>query len=292
MLRVILIGLFLGLGFISNSQYSSVVESKASRINGEEYGIIKLSRKDNHVKVKYFAAKDFYGTSVYERYLKWSVGKKVIAYSSGTYMNYCDVPGYATPIGLCIDQGRIVNRELVNGNLDALAIVYATGGMVASDLDAGNLKVKDKDGNSKTLNIRSSAYQKADFINWAEENEATVFQTHLYVFEDKMRIGINSSNKAAPRRFLAVCKRDNGEIFHYIINLPTSSTEYNGVTKAYKILREAEDAGQIVFLINLDTGCQNVFSAFDSNSNVNGHRLLQGTESLSTAINLLAYYYE
>ena len=135
------------------SQYTRYVEAKVSSIDNEAFGIVKLSRADNHVKVKYFSAKDYDGTSVYQRYLNWAVNKKVIAFSSGTYMDRCEDAEYATPIGLCIDQGRSVNKELVKDKLDALAIVYATGGMATSNLADGNLRITYPNGTSKTLNI-------------------------------------------------------------------------------------------------------------------------------------------
>jgi len=276
---------------IGFAQYDNLVEAKASTIDNETYGIIKLSRKDNHVKVKYFAAKDYYGTSVYDRYKNWAVGKKVVAVSSGTYMNMCETPAYATPIGICIDQGKVVNEDLVYDRLDALAIVYATGGMVVSNLKAGNLRVTGKEGNASVYDIRKSAYHKSLFVDWAQVNEATVFQTHLYVFEDKIMITSNGSSTKASRRFLAVCKYSGNSICHYIINLPVASTENEGVRKAYRILKEGEGVEQIVFMINLDTGCQNVFN-FYRNGSLETNSLLKGSESISSAINLLAYYYE
>lgn len=290
--KFILKSLLCLLPLTSLAQYSQLVEAKVSTIDGVDFGIIRLSRKDNHVKVKYFAAKDYDGQSVYQRYQDWAIGKKIIAYSSGTYMNGCNASSIATPVGMCIDQGNIVNRELVYDNLDALAVVYATGGMVASNLDDGNLRITDKNGITSTLDIRKSSYQKAQFINWATENSATVFQTHLYVFEDNFKISSNGSTKVAQRRFLGVCKGSDGIIYHYIINLPTPSTEYDGARKAYRILKELEDVQQIVFMINLDTGCQDVFSVFSGNGNQYSDKLLNGSEVISNAVNLLAYYYE
>lgn len=278
--------------FVALSQYSKYIEAKVSSIDNEAFGIVKLSRSDNHVKVKYFSAKDYDGTSVYQRYLNWSVNKKVIAFSSGTYMDRCEDAEYATPIGLCIDQGRSVNKELVKDKLDAMAIVYATGGMATSNLADGNLKITYPNGTSKTLNIRNDAYDKAEFMEWAKTQEATVFQTHLLVYNGVNKLGINSSPVKQERRFLAACIGSKGDVVHYIINLPTASTLYNGVTKAMKILNKMEEVKQIVFMINLDTGCQNVFSAFDSNNKLYTNALLRGQEDVSKSINLLAYYYE
>ena len=276
----------------AQAQQAQYLEAKTSSIDNEKFGIVKLLRKDNHVKVKYFAAKDnVNGLSVYQRYQNWAINKKVIAFSSGTYMDNCDANS-AYPVGLCIDQGRVVNSNLMDGKLDALAIVYATGGMVASDLDSGKLKIVTKDNGSKTLDIRNSPFQKAEFMKWATDMEATVFQTHLFVYEDKIMMGTNSSQTMQPRRFLAVCKEDDGSISHYLINLPTASTIYNGVKKAYRILKEWEEVNQIVFMLNLDTGCQDVLSVFDLKGTPYRDDLLKGGTPISNSVNLLAYYYE
>jgi hypothetical protein len=274
------------------AQYPNYVKIKTSSIDNEAFGIIKLLRKDNHVKVKYFAAKDADGTSVYERYQKWAVNKKVIAFSSGTYMNSCEFPSLASPIGLCIDQGNVVNSNLLRDKLDALAIVYATGGMVATNLVDGNLKITYPDKSTKTVDIRNDAYGKIEFIKWATDEEATVFQAHLFVYEDKLKLGTNADATMATRRFLAVCKEANDQIAHYVINLPTEATLYKGATKAFRILKELEEVKQIVFMINLDTGCQNVFNAFDEAGGQHSNPLLKGDRPINSAINLLAYYYE
>ncbi len=56
----------------------------------EPYAILKMSRKNDRVKVRYFAAKSFDGTMVGSRYNSWSANKNVIAISSGTYMDNCN----------------------------------------------------------------------------------------------------------------------------------------------------------------------------------------------------------
>jgi hypothetical protein len=122
--------------------------------------------------------------------------------------------------------------------------------------------------------------------------EATVFQTHLFVYENQIKIATNSSGKIQERRFLAVCKDDNGNVTHYIINIPKPSTLYIGVNKAYRILKELEEVNQIVFMINLDRGCQDVFSVFDATGTPYAHPLLSGLTDIENSVNLLAYYFE
>jgi hypothetical protein len=285
-LVILLLSLF---SYTANAQYDPrYVETKTLQISGETYAIEKMSRKDNRVKVKYFAAKDG-NTSVYNRYKDWAVNKRIVAYSSGTYMTLCDNINYAVPVGLCIDNGRIVNEQLKD-DLDGLLIVYATGGLVATNLKSGNLNITKTDGTNAQLDIRGNSYQRTEFIDWAQEKEATVFQTHLFAYNNQLKIEPNSSPKIAPRRFLAACKIGS-DIFHYIINLPNAATLYNGAKKAFDYLKDYEDA-DVVFMINLDPGCQDVYKVFNQNGTMSTDKNFCGSRDISEAANLLVYYYE
>lgn len=260
----------------------------------EPYAILKMSRKGDRVKVHYFAAKSYDGTSVGLRYNKWSANKNTIAISSGTYMDKCDAT-IAKPMGLCIDDGNVVNNKL-ESSYGGIIVVYATGGMVASAIEKGDLNITNSKTHAKlTIDVRNQ-FQKQSFLEWAKEEKATVFQTHLFVYKDSMRIIENPNElvKNAPRRFLAVCKEEDGSVSHYIVNLPTASTLYEGVRKAKDYLKNIEDVAQIVFMINLDTGCQNFFNIYNPNGNIKQETNFNGDMKLTVnqAANLLAYYFE
>lgn len=287
---IICTGLLLfGVGAISvqAQDFTQYAETKTLRINGEVYAIQKMSRKDNHIKVKYFAEKDNSGT-VYQRYTKWAATRKVMALSSGTYMSTCDVYS-AKPVGLCIDNGRVVNESLED-KMDGLIIVYATGGLVSTNLKNGNLTITLADNTKKTVNIRNNPYDRAEFIKWAKEQQATVFQTHLFVSDNTVAIANNSSTVAASRRFLAVCKKGT-DIFHYIINLPAPSTLLDGTNKAYNYLTKYENV-TVSFMINLDTGCQDVLRLYNKDGIENTSKNFRGQLDPSAAVNLLVYYFE
>jgi hypothetical protein len=239
--------------------------------------------------VKYFAAKEN-GKSVYDRYREWSANKSIIAYSSGTYMDLCGGnPIQANPVGVCFDAGKLVNARIKDG-MDGLIIVYATGGVVASNLKEGNLSVKESStGNSYVLNLRN-AIDFGTFKTWAKQEEATVFQTHLLNYKGVLGVGTNGSSDTRERRFLAVCKDEDGNIIHCLINLAGNNTLYDATTKVSNYLSQFEDMDNIIFLINLDTGCQDVFQTFDENGNTKSG--FSGRMPVSTAANLIVYYYE
>jgi hypothetical protein len=250
-------------------------------VNGK-YDAIMMSRKGERIKAKYFAGR-LNGLSVQERYLEWAKGRNVIMYTSGCYMDL-----QQHPVGLTIDNGAIVNRKMEN--FDGLVIVYATGGVVATNLKDGNLKMKCS-GNERNYDLRNGGgFSKDEFLDCASRERATVFQTHLLVYKDQLLMGYNSSPVARERRFLAVCQNpDTKELKHVIVNTPVSAAaSLKGATEQVQKFLRSIGAGSIVFLINLDTGYQDVFKYFDSNGNV----VLRGEKDLDAAANLLVYYYE
>lgn len=269
------------------------VEIKTVKVSGASYGIVKLRRINNRIKAKYFASHDFNGSSIGERYTQWSADRNIVTYTSGTYANNCN--GTTTnPVGLCIDQGKMVNSNLVTDYLDGLVIVYDTGGMFTHNLKKGDLIINESDGRKKTLNLRSSAYDKAAFLKWAQEREATVFQAHLLAYKDSLMVAPNASARAHPRRFLAVCKLNNGEIIHYIINLPADISIGKGARNTLHYLKDSEEVAEVVFMINFDTGCQDLFTLYNPDGKENNDAYFKGNSKLplSQAVNLLVYYYE
>ena len=272
-----------------NLGYSSdYVEISTVHYNGEKYNVISMRREGNKIKAKYFAAPDRLGNSVYERYTAFKAKyKDVILVSSGTYMDQ----SLTTPEGLTIDNGIPVNNTLIYGKMDALVIVQATGGVVVSNLNDGDLTLMDKCNSDpgKRFDIRKSTWDKDEFIEWAKCTEATVFQTHLLVYKNQLKISpYNSSTKSQERRFLAVGKED-GEVKHVVVHCPTHSTLYEGAKKAFDFLLDFKGM-EVTFMINLDTGYQDVFELYNKDGSLN--RTIIGKENLNRAVNLLTYYYQ
>jgi hypothetical protein len=281
-------------GNLASAQYdASLVKTTTLVYEGDEFQVIQLSRSKDRIKVKYFAAKDFVNNkSIYQRFNEWKMGRNVVLFSSGTYMD--DYSPYAKPVGLTMDQGVMVNERLETNRLDALVIVYATGGIVVTNLKDGNLNYINQ-GSKVSANLNNSL-QRAGFINWAKENAATVFQTHLLVYDNTLKLtdplysNCTSCKEKRERRFLAAVKDSEGKIYHVIVNnLNQSNSLYQATQKTLKYLNEMEDF-QVVFMINLDTGAQDVFQFYKNNGSP--HPILKGTKDLATAVNLLVYYFQ
>lgn len=277
----------------SFAQYDShYVERKTVQISGETISIQKLLRKNGKVKLKYFASKYYDGTSVFQRYSNWAKGRNIITLVSRGLMTDCDV-NRGFPVGLCIDNGLVVNEQLYD-NMDGLVLVYATGGAVATNLKNRDLSINFPDSTRKVYDIKENAYHRAEFIKWAKENECSIFQSFLLAYKNEIKIDKNTSSPVvAARRFLAVCKRDN-IIFHYILNFPSATTLYNSSIKAFNYLKEYEDVDEVVFLVYLDAGCHNLYKVFDKNGIELKDTDFTGYVPFSdgTVSDLLVYYYE
>jgi len=267
-----------------NSQF---VEISSVSFKGERYNVISMKRDGNRIKAKYFAAPDQKGNSVFKRYSSWSAGKNIILVSSGTYMDRT----FVKPEGLTIDNGIPVNETLILGRMDALVIVYATGGIAVSNLKDGDLTLKGSGVDPiRKFNLRNSSWDKDDFMEWAKLEEATVFQTHLLVYKNELKISaINANNKSQERRFLAVGKDEQGKLNHVIVHCPAHSTLYDGAKKVFDFLKGYKEM-EVTFMVNLDTGYQDVFKLYNKDGSLN--QTITGQVELSTAVNLLTYYFE
>ncbi|MHA8085390.1 hypothetical protein U8695_07410 [Aquirufa antheringensis] len=266
---------------------SKQAEFSTANIGGENYSVIKLSNFNKKLKAKYFAAKDQNNNSVYKRYLGWQMNKNVICYSSGTYMDNYNID-LAKPVGLCIDQGRIVNRGLILNKFDGLVIAYPSGRITVHNLKSKTMQIDKGDGKMTNYNL-SNNFERIQFMNWAQEQEVTVFQTHLFCYKNQFFSNIDNS-KTAGRRFLAAGTNSDGEFKQYIINLSSANTLLDASRKAINYLKSFEELSEIDFLINLDPGAQDVFGAYNSA----GQRVIksgfQGTLDISKSLNLIVYY--
>lgn len=285
----------IGFSFINstNSYDKNYVQISTVRYEGNAYNVIYMDRggSNKRIKAKYFAAADFNGNSVADRYYKWAKGKNIICASSGTYMNSFDVTKAGTKTeGLTVDNGILVNKELKTAVMDALVIVYATGGVVATDLKEKNLKVQGGNISGIPLDLRGNSLHKNGFITWSQDNQATVFQTHLLAYDNKLKVSsYNSKKTERERRFLAVGKDEDGHLIHCIVHSTTHTSLYDGSNRVLNFLNNFKDM-EVIFMVNLDTGAQDVLKVFNSDGSVRND--IKGALDIDKAANLLVYYYE
>lgn len=263
------------------------VEVSNVEYKGEKYSVVYMQRSGERVRAKYFAAKDYYGNSVHERYKNWkNTNPGVILVSSGTYWN-----GQGIPEGLTIDNGVMVNGSLIHNKMDALTIVFATGGIVVSDLKEGNLKISGGGVNpNRKFDLRENSKDLYDFKKWAKSQEATVFQTHLLVYGNELKISSYNSDKTPrERRFLIVGKNEDGDIIHTIVHRPDYATLYQSSKKTKEFLNDYAEM-EVIFMINIDVGNQDIFEL--KNWDCSTNKTIKGQKKMSEAANLLVYYFK
>ena len=276
--------------FFKSSYDPEYVKIGAQNYNGEKFVYVSMTRSGERIKAKYFAAKDEYGRSVYSRFSEWSKNKNVVLLCAAAYYTENTNTGEKLPSGLTIDNGKLVNKEISDRG-SALVIVYATGGIAVSNLKEKNLNMTC-DGASKTFNLKDS-WDRNQFISCAEKQSATVFQQHLLVYRNQLNdfSGANQFKTAIKeRRFLAVGKDANGVLKHIIIDYPTQTTLITGAEKVLNFLKDAYDMKEVIYMVNMDPGAQNVFKLYDKNGNIRND--IQGTVDPKDAVNLLVYYFE
>ncbi len=267
-----------------------LIEVTTAVFKSEKFHVVVLKRQNQRISAKYFAATDPYNNkTVPERFQLWKKGKNIIAVSSGTYMTTCS-PQTAKPAGLCIDNGVIVNNS-IDSRLGGLIIVNQKGDIKATKISDGNLSIP---GNNKAIDIKNS-FDRNTFINWAKNNDATVFQSHLLAYDDLLNISPcnntqQSCAKKASRRFLIAGTDENNERINVIIHSPSETTLYDGAVKVFRFLKEYKEMKSIHFMINLDTGCQDVFNLYYTDGSKANN--LKGTLHENDAVNLLVFHYE
>lgn len=235
---------------------NKLVGSYLLKSNGKAIGhSIWMSRYSKKVKAKYFAHKSINNrTTVYDRYLSWRKNKNVLLITSGAYATGWN--GSDIPAGLTIDNGIIVNRTL-DREMDALVIVEAVGGIRVVNLEDQNITIYNKYGTNQ-INIHR---EKSQFIDWASSNKATVFQSHLLIFKNRLKVSkYNSSNSKSVRKALLLVKDRYNNIYHTIYY--TKHQSFTLYEFSRLLLNHMTENGMaIIAAVNLDTGRYDVMSS-------------------------------
>jgi len=291
--QILLITCLILSGLLSVAQTrSNYVSAYPVTQGGESYRIIELSRKDKRVNAKYFAYEKN-GKSIAQRYTEFKKSHNVILFTSGTYMTDHNSAN-AKPVGLTIDDGAVVNNKL--SGMDGLVIVYATGGIVVSNIEDKDLTLGGLPGK---IDLNNGQHMPR-FRDWAEDKKATVFQTHLLAYKNELKFKLNKENyrktsagkQLRERRFLAICKTKSGEVKHLIIHKGDKSKGENLYDASEKVLNFLKYRKQfeVIALLNLDPGSQDVFQYYNNDGKENP--IIKGEVGIDNARNLLVYYFE
>jgi hypothetical protein len=254
------------------------------------YDYIVMKRDGNRVKTKYFASNFI---SVENEFNTFKSTKSIVSYAAAGYLK----GNFNQLENLTIVNGQILEKNIPTDRFDALVIIYSSGGVVVSDLRKGNLRLQGGGAPDRNLNIRSNSWDREAFYQWCKSESATVFQTHLLAHDGQFILPENADTKSPNagrrlRRFLVVGKDNNGRLKHVIINSRSDVYLREGALKCFNFSQEVLGIN-VSFMINLDTGAQNVFGVFNSNgTKYSGIKEDVNSQPISKAHNLLVYYYE
>ena len=261
----------------SQQYYDGEMTIKRLYQGAQEIGsTVWLKRGSDKIKAKYFA----YG-QVSQKYSAFN--QQIILACAGAFTERSGAT--LQPQGLTVDNGAIVNRDL-NGTMDGLVIVYQTGGIVISDIEKDWLSVEEN-GTKQSLNILISEHKTA-FLNWAQRNKATVFQTQLLASPRGLRLDVLKAQREFRERRLLAIVRDaqTKEVIHVVFNIPKAFYLGPLTQLVYDHLRKTTE---VVGLLNLDTGDYDILQV----KTPTGESLssLNGPKPIGIATNLLVYYY-
>ncbi len=262
---------------ITNPTYSMSTYSSGNISNGMELYTLKnasgkqighaIWMKRPYFKAKYYAYKD-----VYNKFTK--TGGVVLATSGGFTNNE------GLPEGLTVENGNIVNAVLMPDR-DGLVVVSEGGGIRALNLKRDNFTLPDK---TKIGHPFESLVAYSALLNWTVNTKATVFQTQLLAYSDKMLK--LTARETRERRILAVFRNNkNDQLYHSIYNIPEPH-QLNVIAGEIFAMLKKRDM-KVEYMLNLDTGSYNILSVFDAN----GHRIagIRGPVPVNKATNLIVY---
>lgn len=267
------------------SSHGNNVHVYKMKSDGSEVGhSVWIKRKEERANAKYFAFKeqnDQKVATVYDRFRAWKVDKDIVLVCSGAFST--ELPGTnnrnAITVGLTVDNGRIVNRN-IEYSMDGLVIVYATGGIVVSDIENKNLKI----GN---INI-SVIDDKTKLLDWAVKNKATIFQTQLLAYQNTLRISRAGRKEARERRFLVLAQSPSEGLYHIVFNLPQNNYLFDAARDIFYFLKERKKM-EVVAILNLDTGAYNVMELYKDNEQQDLN--IRGDTDVKVSTNLIVYHY-
>ena len=270
-------GLLPAQSFLKGSYERSQVEYEGAPLQVCTFSRKKTSK--GTIKAKYFAK------NANQQFAAWKGNRRILLYCSGAFSESWDSD--SPPLGICVDNGRIVNRN-IDQTMDGLVIVYngggQAGGIAVVNLDKEPVTVSQ--GGKAEYNLRDAS-DRVHFLRWASDQQATVFQTQLMYTKSYGR-GFDlrklTYGKAAERRFLAICMK-KGVVYHLVIDHPESDYLNRAAERVIRYLVDNEGY-ELYGLFNLDTGGKNILRVYDDEGDV----LAKGSESVSDATNLLVYY--
>ncbi len=247
---------------------------------------IKLNNNSQRIRSKYFAYKNAEG-EVSRRYNSWAKDKDLILVTAGAYADYMD---QTVPAGITMDSGAVINERL--SSYEGLVMISATGSVWVADLADKEGFVVPGDSSRRRFYL-ADYIDRSLFIDMGRKLSLTAFQTHILVYRNRIKIDPKkSSTNVAARRFLVGVK-DGTNVNYLILGTSQFKTLFEFTTIALDYVHKVYDTNnvtaEVLFMVNMDTGAQDIFELHDANGNISE---LTGRVEIERAANLFAFYQE
>jgi len=225
-----------------------------------------------YVKAEYFAYQN-----VYEKFANIKKKESLILATSGGYTN-----SKLQPEGLTVEDGIIVNATIMHDR-HGLVIIEKNGGIRILNLKNDSFLLPY--GGPKINNPLKDLIAFSKLLSWAKGKRATLFQTHLLAFSDKVLISpVFAKSQIRERRILALCSDNKTKKVHHIIFDVTSPFSLAKISlDIFSLLKKRNK--KVEGLLNLDVGSYNILQVYDTKENV----ILFGPISINSATNLIVY---
>ena len=240
--------------------------------NGQIIGRATFMKRP-HIKANYVA----HG-NVFQQFVQFKNSRKIVLATTGGFTN-----SLGQPEGLTIQKGKIVNA-LMMPERSAIVVVESRGGLRVINLEHPFMLP----GTSTKINPKNSLIDFSTFLSWAKNSQATLFQSQLLAFSDKLLIDITKApNQIRERRLLVVTESTKDKsIDNIIFDIPVAHNLAEIAKDIFDTFKARENV-KIISIINLDVGSYNILEVYAPNSKlISG---LKGPIPISNATNLIIY---
>ena len=261
-----------------------LIDIKAVKMPDGTYYTVLMRNPESVVKSKYFSpekAKD-----VKSQYETWGTKNTVFAYSSGLNDTH--------PLSFQIINGTVANKAFAPPGMDALVVIPPTEKIAVYNLADPTIKFKIAGLDpTKSFALRNEDPEdKEDFINWARKARATVFQTYLLVYKNKIIPQKFTTPEKSIRRYLidATDGNNGGEEVYLIVQTASPYTADDGLRRTIEMVKYTYSGTLTInYLISLTA--PSVKNAFRVNkSDGSPYNEFKNTIDLEDINGLLVFY--
>ena len=231
------------------------------------------------LKASYFAYQD-----VYRKYQSLRRNQQVVLATTGGFTN-----AQRQPEGLTVENGNIVNAVIMPDR-HGLVVVERNGGIRVINLKRDKIRLPLNGTQSKEIeNPLHNLIAYSELLSWCREHRATLFQTQLLAYGNRLLIDSGKSPSQMRERRILVGFRDNNskQVHHAIFHIPDPHNLAILSEEIFMMVRNRDK--KIEFMLNLDVGTYDILHVQDPRGNLLPH--VKGPKDIRNATNLIVWRY-